>query len=156
MPEPTASPTAAMLERALRAADRLEIIELGARFDNGLDGENLDRFLSVFTPDGVLAGFWGEAKGPEAIAGAFHFMLSTFAKNRRHVVSNHEVEVDGDRATMFSYMVVFDRATNGSIGSATFTDELVRLDEGWRFARRTLSPDANVQPIIDKLMQQKG
>ncbi|MBY0423858.1 MAG: nuclear transport factor 2 family protein [Parvularculaceae bacterium] len=142
---------AAPLERALRAADRSEIVELGARFDNALDAENEARFVSTFTQEGVLAGFWGEAKGPEQIAGAYRFMLSTFAKNRRHFVGNHEVEIDGDRARMFSYMVVLDRATNSSIGTATFTDELVRKDGAWKFARRTLAADANVQPIIDQL-----
>ncbi len=135
----------------LAAADRLDVIELGAAFDNALDAEDREKFVGTFLPDGVLAGFWGEAKGPEAIGGAYDFMLSTFARNRRHFVSNHEVTVEGDRATMFLYMVVFDRATNGSIGTATFTDELVRTEAGWRFARRTLNADANVDPIIASL-----
>jgi uncharacterized protein (TIGR02246 family) len=139
------------LDRALLAADRIDITELGARFDNGLDSEDLDKFAGVFTENGVLAGFWGEAAGREQIAGAFHFMLSTFARNRRHFVGNHEVTVDGDSATMYSYMVVLDRATNSSIGTATFTDVLARTANGWRFVRRTLSSDANVQPIIDQL-----
>jgi hypothetical protein len=141
-------------DRLARAVDRIEIMELGSRFDNGLDGENLDKFVSVFVPDGVLAGFWGEARGPEQIGGAYHFMLSTFARNRRHVVTNHEIDVQGDRASMFSYMTVQDRATNSTIGTATFTDELVRRDGQWRFLRRTLAADANVQPIIDSLQRQ--
>ena len=94
----------AALERALVAADRQEIAELGARFDNGLDAENQDKFVGTFVAEGVLAGFWGEAKGPEQIAGAFNFMLSTFARNRRHFVGNHEITVESDTARMFSYM----------------------------------------------------
>ncbi len=142
-------------ERIQRAVDKIEIMELGARFDNGLDGEDLAKFLSVFTKDGVLAGFWGESVGTEQIAGAYHFMLSTFAKNRRHNVTNHEITVTGDRASMFSYLTVMDRGTNGSIGTATFTDELQRTDKGWLFTRRTLAADANVQPLIDALQNQK-
>jgi hypothetical protein len=141
----------AALARALRAADRMEVIELGTAFDNALDAEQRDKFIGAFAPDGVLAGFWGEAKGPEAIGGAFDFMLATFARNRRHFVGNHEVTIDGDRAKLFLYMVVFDRATNASIGTATFTDELVRSEGGWKFTRRDLSADANVQPILDAL-----
>lgn len=139
------------LARALAAADKLEIIELAAHFDNGLDSEDEAKFVGTFVPDGVLAGFWGEAKGPQQIGGAFHFMLSTFAKNRHHVVTNQEITLNGDRATMYSYLTVFDRATNSSIGTATFTDEVVRTSKGWRFARRTLKADANVQPLIDAL-----
>lgn len=140
-------------DRALLAADRAEIIELGARFDNGLDAEDRNKFVSTFVPNGVLAGFWGEAKGPEQIGGAYDFMLSTFAKNRRHFVGNHEVEVKGNKATMFSYMVVFDRASNTTIGTATFKDELVRTNGKWLFARRTLSADSNVDPIIQSLQR---
>ena len=143
--------TDAALARALLAADRMEIMELGARFDNGLDAEDAAKFLGTFVDDGVLAGFWGEAKGPEAIRGAFDFMLATFARNRRHVVTNHEIAVAGDAATMFTYLTVFDRATNSSIGTATFTDDLVRQDAGWRFARRTLRADPNVDPLIAAL-----
>lgn len=143
-----AAPTSSRVEIA---ADKLEIMELAAHFDNGLDGEDEAKFVGTFTPDGVLAGFWGEARGPEQIAGAYQFMLSTFARNRHHVVTNHEIEVTGDRATMFSYLTVFDRATLTIIGTASFTDELVRTPQGWRFARRTLSADPNVQPLIDAL-----
>jgi len=52
---------------------------------------------------------------------------------------------------MFSYLTVFDRATNASIGTATFTDELSRGPAGWAFTRRTLTADANVEPILRAL-----
>lgn len=135
----------------MNAADRLNVIELGAASDNALDAEGREKFVATFAPEGGIAGFWGEAHGHEAIGGAFDFMLATFAKNRRHFVGNHEVRVEGDRASMFLYLVVFDRATNVSIGTATFRDELVRREGAWIFARRNLSADANVQSIIDRL-----
>jgi SnoaL-like domain len=144
------------MDRLLAAADRLDIIELGARFDSALDAENRDRFIGTFLPQGMLAGFWGEATGPEQVGAAFDFMLATFARGRRHIVTNHEVTVDGDRATMFSVMTVQDRATNATIGTATFTDTLARDAEGWRFMRRTLVADPNVQPIIDGLMARQA
>lgn len=137
--------------RAQIAADRIEIAELGAQFDNSLDAEDAASFVDTFTPDGVLAGFWGESKGPGGIRGAFNFMLSTFARGKRHVVTNHRIEVTGDRATMYSYLTVFDRMALGLTGTATFTDELVRTPVGWRFTRRTLKADLNVDPIIAKL-----
>jgi ketosteroid isomerase-like protein len=143
---------ATTMDKLLAAADRLDVIELGARFDNALDAENRDRFIGTFLSDGVLAGFWGEATGPEQIGAAFDFMLATFARGRRHVVTNHEVTVTGDSATMFSVMTVQDRTTNATIGTAAFTDTLARDGDGWRFVRRTLAADPNVQPIIDGLM----
>lgn len=80
-------------------------------------------------------------------------MLATFSKNRRHVVTNHEVQVAGDRATLFCYLTVFDRDALAVTGTATFSDELVRTPAGWRFARRLLTADPNVNPIIEKLRQ---
>lgn len=135
----------------MQAADRLEILELSARFDNSLDREDADRFASVFLPDGVLAGFWGESRGHDQIRQAHAYMLATFAKDKRHVVTNHEITAAGDRATMFCYLTVFDRNVLAVTGTATFTDDLVKAGGEWRFARRTLSADPNVGGIIRSL-----
>ena len=137
--------------RTAIAADRVEISELGARFDNALDAENKQRFVATFVPDGVLAGFWGEAKGPDQIGQAFDSMLATFARNRRHVVTNHEITVSGKTATMYSYLTVFDRSNNSIIGTATFTDDLVFDGGQWRFRRRQLKADKNVDTLIQSL-----
>ena len=146
--DPPATPAPS---RAEQAADRAEIVELSARFDNSLDSEDAEKFASVFIPEGELVGFWGTSKGPEAIKQSHAFMISTFAKDKRHVVTNHEITLNGDRATMFCYLTVFDRNSLAVTGTATFTDELVRHNGEWKFARRTLSADRNVDPIIKSL-----
>ena len=139
------------IARALEAADRAEIAELSAHFDNSLDAEDAAKFVATFMPDGELVGFWGTSKGPEGLRQAHAFMLSTFAKDKRHVVTNHEITINGDRATMYCYLTVFDRKALAMTGTATFTDELVRTPQGWRFARRTLRADPNVDAIIRSL-----
>lgn len=143
------------ITRALEAADRAEIVELSAHFDNSLDAGDAAKFVSTFTPEGELVGFWGTSKGPDGLAQAHAFMLATFAKDKRHVVTNHEISITGDRATMFCYLTVFDRKALAVTGTATFTDELVMRDGHWKFARRTLAADPNVDPIIKGLQEQK-
>jgi ketosteroid isomerase-like protein len=143
------------MARALEAADRAEIVELSAHFDNSLDAEDAGKFVATFTNDGELVGFWGTSKGPEGLRKAHAFMLATFAKDKRHVVTNHEISVMGDHATMFCYLTVFDRRALAVTGTATFTDELVKRDGHWKFARRTLAADPNVDPIIKGLQGQK-
>lgn len=138
-------------DRLSAAADRLEIMELSARFDNALDREDADAFAAVFAPDGVLAGFWGESAGHEQVRQAHAFMLSTFSKDKRHVVTNHEIMVSGDQARLFCYLTVFDRKTLAVTGTATFTDDLARAGGQWLFRRRTLAADPNVDPIIASL-----
>ena len=143
------------MQRSMTAADRLEIMELSAQFDNSLDSEDATKFVATFTPDGSLDGFWGSAKGTEQLRQAHAFMLSTFSKNKRHVVTNHQIAVTGDRATMYCYLTVFDRLTLAVTGTSTFTDELVRSPQGWRFVKRTLKADPNVDPIIRSLSGKK-
>ena len=143
------------MARALEAADRVEIAELSAHFDNSLDAEDAVKFVATFTPDGELVGFWGTSKGSEGLRQAHAFMLSTFSKDKRHVVTNHEISVTGDRAKMYCYLTVFDRKSLAVTGTATFTDELVRTPQGWRFTRRTLRADPNVDPIIESLKAKK-
>ncbi|WP_203431456.1 nuclear transport factor 2 family protein [Rhizobium sp. BG4] len=139
------------MARALEAADRAEIAELSARFDNSLDSEDAARFVATFATEGELVGFWGTAKGTEELRQAHTFMVSTFSKNKRHVVTNHEISINGDRASMYCYLTVFDRVGLAVTGTATFTDELIHTPEGWRFARRILKADPNVDPIIKQL-----
>ena len=146
------SPSASAATSAFQiAADKAEIHELSAQFDNSLDSEDEKSFVDTFTPDGVLQGFWGDSKGKAEVAKAFHFMLSTFARDKRHTVSNHQINVDGNRATMYSYLTVFDRKQLALTGTATFTDTLEKRGGRWLFVRRVLATDPNVQPVIDSL-----
>lgn len=154
-PPSRAQATQAETQRLLEAADRAEIAELSAHFDNSLDAGDAAKFVSTFTPDGELVGFWGTSKGPEGLRQAHAFMLATFAKDKRHVVTNHEITVRGDHATMFCYLTVFDRKALAVTGTATFTDDLVRQGGHWKFMRRTLAADPNVDPIIKGLQGQK-
>ncbi|HET6433788.1 nuclear transport factor 2 family protein [Dyella sp.] len=139
------------LARMAQAADRSEIVELSAHFDNALDAEDPAKFVGTFTPDGELIGFWGTSEGPQGLRKAFEFMVSTFSKDKRHVVTNHEVTIQGDHASMFCYLTVFDRKSLAVTGTATFTDELVKHNGEWKFVRRTLRADPNVDPIIKSL-----
>lgn len=150
-PPAAAQEATAMSAGWSRAADKIEIQELGAAFDNALDAEDADKFVSVFVDDGILEGFWGQSKGRAALKQAHAFMLATFAKDKRHVVTNHEISVADGRATMFSYLTVFDRKSLGVTGTATFTDELVRQDGRWKFVKRVLRADPNVDAIIKSL-----
>lgn len=138
------------------AADRSEIQELGAQFDNALDSEHEENFVGTFLPEGELQGFWGSSKGGVEVAKAFQFMLATFARNKRHVVSNHQIEVDGNQAKMYSYLTVFDREKLAVTGTATFTDTLEKRAGRWYFVKRVLATDPNVQPIIDSLTLKKN
>ncbi len=150
LPASIAAP-AQQSKRIADALDRAEIVELSANFDNALDAEDKQKFLDVFASEGVLQGFWGQSRGPAQLGQAFDFMLSTFSKDKRHVVTNHQISIIGNKATMLCYLTVFDRKQLGVTGTAVFRDELIRTGAGWRFSQRTLAADPNVDPIIAQL-----
>ncbi len=137
----------------LTAEDRMDIIELTATFDNAMDSEDVEKYLSTFVEDGELAGFWGSTKGKENLRIEFPQLLDSFARGRRHLLTNHEVKGEGDTATMYSYLTVFNRDESTMAGSGTFNDELVKVNGKWLFKKRIMNADPNVMKLIEAMNQ---
>lgn len=135
----------------LTADDKLDIIQLTATFDNALDSENLEKYMSVWLDDGELSGFWGSTKGKKELKKQFPQLLDNFARGRRHLLTNHEIEGDGETATMYCYLTVFNRDTNTMAGTGTFNDLLVKVNGAWYFRSRELSADPNVMKLIEDM-----
>lgn len=76
-------------------------------------------------------------EGAEAILAAF---LARPARKSRHIVSNVRVDVDGDRATASSQILLFTAAGQPPL-VGSYADKLVRTAGGWRFAERRGSLD---------------
>jgi len=60
----------------------------------------------------------------------------------KHVMTNVNIRVDGDRATASSYVTVFqqtDELPLQPIASGRYLDRFERVDEGWRFADRLIT-----------------
>lgn len=143
-----------MTKIKLQAEDRLDIIQLTATFDNALDSENIEKYLTTFAPDGELSGFWGSTTGLDNLRTQFPQLLDGFARGRRHLLTNHEIEGEGENATMYCYLTVFNRDSNTMAGSATFNDVLVKREGIWLFKKRVLSADDNVMQILSQLNPQ--
>jgi hypothetical protein len=95
------------------------------------------RFARPSRPDEVVV-------GREAILASF---LARPARAQRHVIANTVVDVeDADHARAFSVIVLYmgEAAEPGELPAmdpkspliGTFTDRLVRTDDGWRFFER--------------------
>jgi SnoaL-like domain len=135
----------------LTAQDRLDIIQLTATFDNALDSEDIEKYLSTFHENGALSGFWGSTEGIDNLRLQFPQLLDSFARGRRHLLTNHEIEGNDNTATMYCYLTVFNRDTNVMAGSGTFNDELVKLNDKWLFRKRVLSADSNVMKLLQEM-----
>ncbi|MEA5583132.1 nuclear transport factor 2 family protein [Nodularia harveyana UHCC-0300] len=135
----------------LTALDRLDIIQLTATFDNAVDSENVEKYLSTFAEDGELQGFWGVTKGHSQLRAEFPGLLDSFARGRRHLLTNHEIEGEGDTARMYCYLTVFNRESNSMAGSGVFHDTLVKIEGRWYFKTRRLEADPNVMALLQSM-----
>ena len=131
----------------LTADDRFEIHELIARYNRAVDGRDPDGWAATFTPDGEFHSLLvGIHTGADAlIAFARSFLVEDRYRvwvGGQHWIGNVVIEGDHDRASVFSYHIMFvpkDDAVAGVL-MAAHDDLVVRTADGWRFARRKLVP----------------
>ena len=133
----------------LSALDKLEIMELAARFETALDAEGEKSFLATFTEDGELIAFGATSKGRSGQRDGFYQMLNNFARGKRHCSINQIVKDDSRQAVMNSYLVVFNRDDLERGGSAVVKDTTVKVGGKWLLKSREI----NVDPSFKKLPQ---
>ena len=83
--------------------DRADICDLLAEFVHCLDDRDFTGYAALFTEDGVLRRPGAEHRGR---AGLAEFVAADLGRYHRthHLSANHQVRVDGDRATSRSSM----------------------------------------------------
>ena len=120
-------------------ADRVEILDLLARYSTVVDGRAWDEMPDLFTADAVLDfTATGGIRGSVADHQAFNAEVLPGFASTQHVMGLPTVVVDGDTATSrsicFNPMVV-DEQHVFFVG-LWYDDQLVRSGDGWRFAAR--------------------
>jgi len=129
--------TASDERRWQATADRVELAELMHRYALGIDTAQFDDLRQVFTPDASIdfgsvdqyvEGDTG-VNGIDAIVGWFRTVLAPFP-DVLHFMSNHVIDLDGDRARVRTCMHVLHMAMGG-----IYDADAVRTPAGWRFRR---------------------
>lgn len=124
----------------LTAEDRLEIMELAARYSFALDRRLGEEWADCFTADGVMVS--GNGNRVEGRAGFIEHARKSKAAGRqvRHWGCNHIIDGDGDKARLRMYLMAVD------IGSGIqpyvmgdYDDELVRENGRWKFKLRRVN-----------------
>ena len=132
--------------KALSADDLVEIQQLYAKYNWTIDAGDAEGYASTFTPDGVF----NNNVGHDAIvkfAITFHNGLGSHV---RHWNTNLMIQPTPTGASGQVYLVLVDFATKPAsiVASASYSDELVRTAQGWRFTKRTTKGD--VAPATPK------
>jgi uncharacterized protein (TIGR02246 family) len=126
------------------AEDELAVRNLIARVARLADGDDVDAYVDLFTPDGSWEMPGSTRRGHDDIrAGSIARRESGQVGSgaaTRHVVTTSVVAVDGDTAEAASTFQFFvDTTTTPRLSMiGTYQDHFVRTDAGWKLARRII------------------
>jgi uncharacterized protein (TIGR02246 family) len=128
----------------LSADDRLDIMDLIARYAHTLDSGDLDGYVDNFAPDGVL---FERHKGREQIRDYVAMLMREGRAGPlpngdvayRHFAGQSTIDGAGDHAKVHSYLLWVNMGSEPPVSAAAeYFDECVKLDGRWYFQSRTL------------------
>jgi hypothetical protein len=122
--------------------DRQAIVDLTIAYTYALDTKNWDDLDGVFVPE-ATAFLTEELVGRDAIKARVRRALEGLDVSQ-HLIGNHEIRIDGDRASGRCYLQaqhVRDAAPGppNFIVAGRYDDDYVRTPDGWRIERRVLT-----------------
>lgn len=134
---------AALAKRVRILEDREEIRALILAYGQAHDHRDYRTYASLFAANGEWIGGLGTATGPDAI---FALMDKSIGHNPLpegsgtfHVMTNDQIEIDGDRAsstTKWLYITAADDNSPKLTYLGHYDDQFVRENGRWRFLRR--------------------
>jgi hypothetical protein len=146
----------------LSADDRLDIMDLIARYAYTLDSGDLDGYVRNFAPNGVL---FEQHHGQDQIR---EYVAMLMRQGRagplpsgdvayRHFVGAPVIDGDGSNATVHSYLLWVNMGSDPPVSSAAeYTDEVVKLDGRWVFQSRSLRRLAGRFPSAQPVVKQES
>jgi len=130
----------------LSPEDRFGISDLFTRYTCALDAGDAATVIDCFAEDGTLVSpAVGEHTGRAAIT-AFAHRFARFqagGPQLRHVISNLQMQVNGDRAHATCYLTVFITKDGKSrlMAPGRYDCELRKINGEWKFQRRVVLHD---------------
>jgi hypothetical protein len=130
----------ASLARAegLTTQDYIEIQQLYATYNNAIDTGDAEGWAATFTPDGTFNTFTGK----DALIGFVKGWKERGGNNRRHWNANLRISPTKDGASGATLLMLLDVTTKAIIATGSYTDEIVKTPQGWRFKTRQFTNDA--------------
>jgi hypothetical protein len=123
------------------AEDENAVRSLAAAYSDAVNRRDHEGMAAVFAPDGIIEkpGFGDPVQGIEKITKRYR-RLQSERDFLCQMIHSGIVEIDGDRATArwwFSELKKPVGSDDWLYMIGVYQDEAVRLDVGWRFARRS-------------------
>lgn len=121
--------------------DRQAIIDVTIAYTWALDTKSFEDLRTVFLPN-ATAQLPTDLTGADAIIARIRGALESL-DDSQHLIGNHQVRLDGDRATCRCYLQAqhVRKGTEGGdnfIIGGRYEDNFVRTPDGWRITHRHL------------------
>ncbi len=129
---------------SLTAQDLVDIQQLYAKYNWTLDAGDAEGYASTFTPDGVF----NNNIGHDAIVKFAETFHGGMGARVRHWNTNLMILPTPEGAHGQVYLVLVDFTTKPATiaTSASYSDDLVKTAQGWRFKKRATKGDVAPPP----------
>lgn len=142
--------TAADDDRLDRLESRAEITRLVHEYCHGADTRDLRRFLGVWHPDARWESAGSSVTGVDAILEAIEAQWARLPETR-HLSANLVIDLDGDRATGQSAVLIAVAFPDGARAryTRTYDDVYERREGQWRIATRVAGESRAIDGPIE-------
>ena len=131
---------------ALTVGDRLEIMELVARYNLAADEKDVEATLAEYADDGVIEGFYSTGRGKEAMRRDLPAIFEAEGTLKRHLAPNLRIGGDGDVAEVSYVLLVVEGEERPAVGAtALIRDELRKVEGRWLVARHHIGVDPSIR-----------
>tara|TARA_Y100001954_G_C15527852_1_gene462612 strand:- start:220 stop:675 length:456 start_codon:yes stop_codon:yes gene_type:complete len=125
--------------------EKQKIVDLTIAYTWIIDHGPRERLREIFTENAVFIIDTRHLNGIDEIRGKIERTLGGLSSSQ-HIVSNHQVSIDGDTASSRCYLHAQHTLTGTEGGdnyvmAGRYIDKLVRVDSEWRIAERQLMLD---------------
>lgn len=121
----------------ISVADRLELHELPGRYGDAIDDRDWDRLDQIFTKDAVFDLTDLGVPLLEGLAEIKRFMDQDAQHPKTHTMTNVYVDDTADGIKLNFRIIALQR--KGLAGTASYYDDVVKTDAGWRVAHRVVT-----------------
>ena len=131
---------------ALTVEDRLEIMDLVARYNLAADEKDVEATLAEYADDGVIEGFYSTGRGKEAMRQDLPAIFDAEGTLKRHLAPNLKISGDGDVAEISYVLLVVEGEERPAVGATAFIrDELRKVGDRWLVARHHIEVDPSIR-----------
>jgi 3-phenylpropionate/cinnamic acid dioxygenase small subunit len=123
--------------------DRAAVFDLTVDYCTAIDAKDWDALRSVFAPAATARLGRTDHEGVDDIIARCRSALTSLDASQ-HMITNHRIRVDGDRATCSCHVQAQHVRAAAAAGpnylvGGRYDDDLERTPDGWRIARRVLT-----------------